>query len=204
MNVKRAVIGVLALALLPGCSAGQTGGQVCATVGATVIAGTPNELIPPPGYAFVDVDAAAARGVPLGGIAKASAESFKRYVDHDLPGVVTGLSVLDVVIGDTRVGAVRRVCTSTPMVLRIFQVNPEVAPALNFWKIEITGFSGMTFAESDSIYDNQDVAWATGMLSGKRGQQYLWLHDNALFWVYGQDSQATASFAEAALAEERS
>jgi hypothetical protein len=201
--VARALIGILALAGLPGCAAASTGGgQVCGTVGTTVEAGTPASLVPPPGYAFVDVDAPRTPTVALGSLARMSAELFARYANRDLPGVVTGVSVRYVLVGDIHVGAPHRVCSSNPMVLRVFQVDPAIAPALDFWKIEITGFSGTPFRESDLIYDNHEVARTTGRISRGSGPEYLWLHGNALYLAYGQNTSDTTTFVAALLAEQ--
>ena len=196
------LVGALVLAGLPACAAGSTGGgQVCGTVGASVPKAT-HTPVAPPGYVFVDVGAPTTPNVALGTSAQMSAEEFARYANRDLPGVVTGVSVRYVLVGDTRVGAPHRVCSSTPMVLRVFQVNPAVAPALDFWKIEITRFSGTPFSEPDLIYDDQQVARTTERIDRGSGPEYLWLHDNALFLAYGQTPSATTTFVAALLAEQ--
>ena len=197
------LVGALVLAGLPACAAGSTGGgQVCGTVGASAGAGTSTEQMPPPGYVFVDVGAPTTPNVALGTSAQKSAELFARYANRDLPAVVTGVSVRYVLAGDTRVGAPHKVCSATPMVLRVFQVNPAIAPALDFWKIEITRFSGTPFHEPDVIYDNQTVAKTTERIDRGSGPEYLWLHDNALFLAYGQTPSATTTFVAALLAEQ--
>jgi hypothetical protein len=203
MTVARVLISVLVLASLPACTAGQVLGQVCGTVGATAEE-HPSGLLPPAGYAYVSVDAPDARAVAIGRVAEATAESIASHANRDLPGVVTRVWVLYALARDARVGASRRVCSSTPIVLRVFQVNPAMSPALRSWKIEITRFGGTTFNQSDLIYHDQQVAPATGMLNGKPGQQYVWLHQSTLFWVYGPGPAATATFVEAVLAEQSS
>lgn len=201
--MTRALVGFLVLAGLPACGAASAGGgQVCGTVGAIVNAGTPTRLVPPPGYAFVDVGAPTSPTVALGGLARMSAELFARYANRDLPGVVTGWSVRYVLVGETPVGASQQVCSSTPMVLRVFQVDPTVAPALDFWKIEVTRFSGTPFTESDVVYDNHQVARTTERINRGSGPEYLWLDDNALYLAYGQDTAATAWFVQALVAEQ--
>ena len=200
--LPRVLVGALVLAGLPACAAGSTGGgQVCGTVGASVAEGSPGPVAPP-GYVFVDVGAPTTPTVALGTSAQMSAELFARYANRDLPGVVTGVLVRYVLVGDTRVGAPHRVCSSTPIVLRGFQVNPAIAPALDFWKIEITRFSGTPFHEPDVIYDNQTVAKTTERINRGSGPEYLWLHNNALFLAYGQNPSATTTFVAALLAEQ--
>ena len=200
--LPRVLVGVLVLAGLPACAADSTGGgQVCGTVAASVAEGSSGPVAPP-GYAFVDVGAPTTPKVALGTSAQTSAEMFARYANRDLPGVVTGVSVRYVLVGDTQVGAPHRVCSSTPMVLRVFQVNPAVAPALDFWKIEITRFSGTPFQEPDVIYDDQQVAKTTERINRGSGPEYLWLHNDALFLAYGQNPSATTTFVAALLAEQ--
>lgn len=196
------LVGALVLAALPACAAGSTGGgQVCGTAGASVAEGSPGPVAPP-GYVFVDVGAPTTPKIALGTSAQMSAELFARYANRDLPAVVTGVSVRYVLVGGTQVGPPHRVCSSTPMVLRVFQVNPGVAPALDFWKIEITRFSGTPFHEPDLIYDDHQVARTAERISRGSGPLYLWLHDNALFLAYGQNPSATTTFVAALLAEQ--
>jgi hypothetical protein len=204
VKLAHPVIGVIVLSLLAGCTSGQTVDQVCATLGGSPA--TPGGLasVPPPGYAFVDVQGPGVQGQIQDGLALEGATNFERYADSRQPGLVTGASVSYVLAGAARTGAARRVCSTDPMVLREFLVNTAKAPDLEFWKQLIAAFTGASFNESDVVVTDQDVARASGPLgNGVIRQQYLWLRDGVLFWVYGA-SRATAAFVQALLAAARS
>lgn len=198
------MIGVVALSLLAGCTGGQTVARVCATIGES--SATSGELAssPPPGYAVVDVQDPGVQGQIQGGLALEGAADFERYADRGHPGLITAVSVSYVLVGDAGAGASRRVCSTDPMVLREFQLNAAKAPDLEVWKQLIADFTGASFNESDVVFNGQDVARAVGPLSnGTIRQQYLWLREGVLFWVYG-GSQVTAAFVQALLAAARS
>jgi hypothetical protein len=198
------MIGVSALSLLAGCTGGQTVARVCATI--AVSSATSGELAssPPPGYAFVDVQDAGVQGQIQGGLALEGATHFEHDADSSHPGLITGVSVSYVLVGDARARVSRRVCSTDPMVLREFQVNTAKAPDLQVWKRLIADFTGASFNESDVVVNGQDVARTTGPLSnGAIRQQYLWLREGVLFWVYGR-SQVTTAFVQTLLDDARS